>query len=69
VINQPLIECKGILPRHLFFCVVTGVYSQWIDALGFSVWPLYISFHQWTNNCTSLYKKNFNNCFEWQSLA
>jgi len=45
VTNRPLITCKSIFLQYLFHCVAADVYSHTVEIW---LWPLCISFSQWT---------------------
>jgi len=45
VTNRPLIISKSILLQYLFFSVAADAYSH---TVGILVWPLCITFSQWT---------------------
>jgi len=70
VTNQPLIACKGISPRHLFFSVAAECIQSVILRDFQYGHSLYLSINELIM-LTSLYKNFyfFQQLFEWQSLA
>jgi len=48
ITNWPLNICKNILLQYLFFCITADAYCR---TVGILLWPLCVSFSQWTKYC------------------